>query len=110
VGPTVLSALFFFIPCIFLFTSSLSTDQAKDEVKRNIQGIKKKRADKTVGPTRKRQRKQLKKVKNVSKKTMRKAPRKGSAVKPLNILKKNKKPRRKQANQTNTLKQTEILN
>ena len=93
-----------------VFPIQQSTDQAKDEVKRNIQGIKKKRADKTVGPTRKRQRKQLKKVKNVSKKTMRKAPRKGSAVKPLNILKKNKKPRRKQANQTNTLKQTEILN
>jgi hypothetical protein len=73
-----------------------STDQAKDEVKRNIQGIKKKRADKSVSPTRKRQRKQFKKVKKVPKKKVRKAPRKGSAVKPLNILKKNKKPRRKQ--------------
>ena len=78
-----------------------STDQAKDEVKRNIQGIKMKRADKTVSPTRKRQRKQFKKVNKVSKKKVRKAPRKGSAVKPLNILKKNKKPRRIQANQTN---------
>ena len=60
-----------------------------------------KRADKTVSPTRKRQRKQFKKVNKVSKKKVIKAPRKGSAVKPLNILKKNKKPRRIQANQTN---------
>ena len=40
-----------------------SIDQAKDEVKINIQGIKRKIADKTVSPTRKRRRKQIKNVK-----------------------------------------------
>ena len=42
-----------------------SIDQAKDEVKIHIQGIKRKRADTTVSPTRKRLRKQIKKVKKV---------------------------------------------
>jgi len=49
-----------------------SIDQAKDEVKRNMQGIKRKRADKTVSPTRKRRRKQIKKMKKVSKKKVKK--------------------------------------
>ena len=50
-----------------------SIDQAKDEVKRNMQGIKRKRADKTVSPTRKRRRKQIKKVKKFSKKKVKKS-------------------------------------
>jgi hypothetical protein len=42
-----------------------SFDQAKDEVKRNIRGIKRKRADKTAME---RRRKQIENVKKVSKK------------------------------------------
>ena len=49
-----------------------SIDHPKDEVKRNMQGIKRKRADKTVSPTRKRRRKQIKKVIKFSKKTVKK--------------------------------------
>ena len=44
-----------------------SIDQAKDEVERNQQGIKRKRLNKSVSPTRKRQRRQTKKTKKVTK-------------------------------------------
>ena len=71
-----------------------SIDQAKDEVKRNIQGIKRKTTDKTVSPTREHRRKQIENVKKVSKKNMKKKYlRKRSTVKRLNRLKKKKKPK-----------------
>ena len=54
-----------------------SINQAKDEVKRNMQGIKRRKREKTVSLTRKRQRKQIKKGKKVSKK---KTPKKTSSI------------------------------
>jgi secreted Zn-dependent insulinase-like peptidase len=49
-----------------------SIDQSKDEVNRNIQGIKRKTTDKTVSSTREHRRKQIENVKKVSKKNMKK--------------------------------------
>ena len=55
-----------------------STDQAKDEVERENmkQGIKRKRWQQSVSPTRKRPRKQTQKVKKNKKKTLVKRPKK----------------------------------
>ena len=67
-----------------------SINQAKVEVKRNMQGIKRRKREKTVSLARKRQRKQIKKGKKVSKK---KTPKKTSSIK---RLQKNKKYLKKQ--------------
>lgn len=61
-----------------------SIDQAKDEIKRNNQGIKRKRTKKTVSPSRKRQRKKTQKKKgNIIIKKKLKQKRRQKAVKRL---------------------------
>jgi len=80
-----------------------SIDQAKDEVKRNMQGIKRKRSQENVSSVRKRRRKHTRKGKQASKKT--------SSVKKLKkkVLKKTikrltKKKSKKQTKKKTTLK------
>jgi len=80
-----------------------SIDQAKDEVKRNRQGIKRKRRDETVSPPKKRRRKQTQKVKKASKKTLRVTNlKKKVPKKTIKLL--TKKTSRKQKKKKNTLK------
>ena len=79
-------------------------DQAKDEVERNKlqQGIKRKRSDKSLSPTRKRSRKQSQKVKKAKKK---------SVVKRLNKSNKKsaKKTNKRSSKNSNGLKKKKLL-